>query len=129
MGDFYQNGIVTTLHNLSDRSIEELERELLDFSRERPLGLILPSLFSELEGEALALSAAQLARGACCYDMMYAGEPTAFLHLAKSLGAARCADGRGMLVEQAAESFHVWRGVRPRTAPVIEALGRTLEGR
>jgi glucosyl-3-phosphoglycerate synthase len=54
MGDFYQNGIVTTLHNLSDRSIEELERELLDFSRERPLGLILPSLFSELEGEALS---------------------------------------------------------------------------
>jgi len=53
MGDFYQNGIVTTLHNLSDRPIEAVERELLAFSRERPLGLILPSLFSELEGEAL----------------------------------------------------------------------------
>ena len=53
MGDFYQNGIVTTLHNLSRRPVEELERELLEFSRKRPLGLILPSLFSELEGEAL----------------------------------------------------------------------------
>ena len=53
MGDFYQNGIITTLHNLSNRPLEELERELLDFSRKRPLGLILPSLFSELEGVAL----------------------------------------------------------------------------
>lgn len=53
MGDFYQNGIITTLHNLSRRPVEDLEQELLGFSRSRPLGLILPSLFSELEGEAL----------------------------------------------------------------------------
>ena len=53
MGDFYQNGIITTLHKLSDRPVAELESELLVFSRQRPLGLILPSLFSELEGEAL----------------------------------------------------------------------------
>lgn len=53
MGDFYQNGIITTLHNLSDRPLEDMERELQDFSRERPMGLILPSLYSELEGEAL----------------------------------------------------------------------------
>ena len=53
MADFYQNGIITTLHNLEDRSIEELESELTRFSEKRPLGLILPSLFSELEGKAL----------------------------------------------------------------------------
>jgi glucosyl-3-phosphoglycerate synthase len=53
MGDFYQNGIITTLHNLSDRPVEELEQELLTFSGKRPMGLILPSLFSELEGVAL----------------------------------------------------------------------------
>ena len=53
MGDFYQNGIITTLHNLSNRSLEDMERELMEFSCERPLGLILPSLYSELEGEAL----------------------------------------------------------------------------
>jgi glucosyl-3-phosphoglycerate synthase len=53
MGDFYQNGIVTTLHNLSNRSVEELEQELVAFSAKRPMGLILPSLFSELEGDAL----------------------------------------------------------------------------
>ena len=54
MGDFYQNGIITTLHNLSDRPLEELERELINFSDKRPMGLILPSLFSELEGSALS---------------------------------------------------------------------------
>jgi len=53
MGDFYQNGIITTLHNLSQRPVEALEQELLGFSRRRPLGLILPSLYSELEGVAL----------------------------------------------------------------------------
>ncbi|PLW81673.1 glycosyl transferase [Kineobactrum sediminis] len=53
MGDFYQNGIITTLHNLSHRSLEDMENELVRFSGSRPMGLILPSLYSELEGEAL----------------------------------------------------------------------------
>ena len=53
MGDFHQNGIITTLHNLSDRPVEALEEELLSFSHKRPMALILPSLFSELEGTAL----------------------------------------------------------------------------
>lgn len=53
MADFYQNGTVTTLHNLAQRKPEHLEAELLAFSKKRPLGLILPSLFSELEGKAL----------------------------------------------------------------------------
>ncbi len=53
MADFYQNGIVTTLHNLSQRPLEDIESELRDFSKKRPMSLILPSLFSELEGDAL----------------------------------------------------------------------------
>ncbi|GLS90714.1 glycosyl transferase [Psychromonas marina] len=53
MADFYQNGIVTTMHNLAQRSNEDLEAELETFSKTRPMGLILPSLFSELEGDAL----------------------------------------------------------------------------
>ncbi|WP_166372927.1 glycosyl transferase [Psychromonas sp. SA13A] len=52
MADFYQNGIVTTMHNLRQRSNEDLEAELKTFSSTRPMGLILPSLFSELEGDA-----------------------------------------------------------------------------
>jgi len=53
MADFYQNGIVTTLHNLENRPIDEIEQELLNFSSKRAMGLILPSLYSELEGKAL----------------------------------------------------------------------------
>jgi len=53
MADFYQNGVVTTLHNLAQRDPADMEAELLKFSKIRPLGLILPSLFSELEGKAL----------------------------------------------------------------------------
>ena len=53
MADFYQNGVVTTMHNLAQRSNEDLEAELETFSKTRPMGLILPSLFSELEGDAL----------------------------------------------------------------------------
>jgi glucosyl-3-phosphoglycerate synthase len=53
MGDFYQNGVITNFHNLTRRPVEELERELVGFSRQRPMSLVLPSLYSELEGEAL----------------------------------------------------------------------------
>lgn len=53
MADFYQNGIITTLHNIANRPVDDLEKELLGFSKQRPMGLILPSLFSELEGPAL----------------------------------------------------------------------------
>ncbi|MGW8310855.1 MAG: shikimate dehydrogenase [Thiogranum sp.] len=57
-----------------------------------------------------------------CYDMMYGSEPTAFMRYAKQRGGKHCFDGLGMLVEQAAESFRLWRGVTPDTAPVIAAL-------
>ena len=53
ISDFYQNGIVATLHNFSNRSYDELEKDLLEFSKFRPITLILPSLYSELEGNAL----------------------------------------------------------------------------
>ena len=53
MGDFYQNGVVTTLHNLRKRPYEELESAMIQFSRNRPLSLILPCLYSELAGPAL----------------------------------------------------------------------------
>ena len=53
MGDFSQNGIVSTLHDFKTKSTDEIERELLEFSKERKMELILPCLYSELEGEAL----------------------------------------------------------------------------
>lgn len=62
MSDFYQNGIITNFHNLTGRSVEALEKELVRFSRKRKMGLILPSLFSELEGPALSQIVDELAK-------------------------------------------------------------------
>ena len=53
MADFFQNGSITTLHNLTRRSVEDLERELSAYSQKRSIGLVLPSLYSELESPAL----------------------------------------------------------------------------
>ncbi len=61
-----------------------------------------------------------------CYDMMYAAEPTIFMQWAAQQGCQHTADGLGMLVEQAAESFSIWRGVEPKTRPVIEAVRASL---
>lgn len=55
MSDFYQNGIISTLHNLRTRTVEDLEDDLIAFSKTRPMALVLPSLFSELEKPALQL--------------------------------------------------------------------------
>ena len=53
MGDFHQQGLVTTLHQLHQRPLQKLEEELVGFSKQQPMALILPSLFSELQGTAL----------------------------------------------------------------------------
>lgn len=62
MGDFYQTGIVTTLHNLTQRPTDALESELLAFSKHKRLGLILPCLYSELETEAMPNIVRELSR-------------------------------------------------------------------
>ena len=62
MGDFHQNGKIATLHNLSDRPVEELEADLIEFSRHRPMGLVIPSLYSELETPALENIVRELTR-------------------------------------------------------------------
>lgn len=73
-----------------------------------------------LAGEAPRLPRGVLRKGLLAYDLVY-GKDTPFLASARAAGAL-ASDGTGMLVEQAAESFHLWRGVRPDTAPVLERL-------
>jgi shikimate dehydrogenase len=84
--------------------------------------LVINATSSSLQGELPPLPTGVFAEGSLAYDMMYGNKLTPFLAFAQSQGAARLADGLGMLVEQAAESFFLWRGARPETLPVIELL-------
>ena len=83
--------------------------------------LVINATSMSLQGELPPLPADAFAPGALAYDMMYGKKPTPFLAFAASHGA-KTSDGLGMLVEQAAESFLLWRGLRPETAPVIALL-------
>jgi len=84
--------------------------------------LIINATAASLAGQVPALPASIVTRNSWCYDMMYGDRPTAFMGWARQRGAARCLDGLGMLVEQAAESFYLWRTVRPDTRPVIQEI-------
>jgi shikimate dehydrogenase len=94
----------------------------LDELAGRRFDLIINATSIGLAGGVPAIPDDCLADGAWTYDMLYSDEPTPFCRWATVHGAARALDGLGMLVEQAAESFFLWRGVRPRTPPVIELL-------
>lgn len=90
--------------------------------------LIINATSASLAGELPPLPTNLLSRGCCCYDMSYGPEPTPFMRWAAGEAAWAVADGLGMLVEQAAESFCIWRGKRPETRPVIESLRAALSG-
>ena len=83
--------------------------------------VVINATSASLDGQAPAVPAGAFAPGALAYDMVYGKGLTPFLRLARQAGCARLADGVGMLVEQAAEAFAAWRGVRPDTR---EALAR-----
>jgi shikimate dehydrogenase len=84
--------------------------------------LVINGTSASLERQQLSLPETILAPAACCYDMVYSDTDTVFVEWAKHHGAAIAVDGLGMLVEQAAESFFIWRGIRPDTMPVIKML-------
>ena len=91
-----------------------------------PDALVVNATASGLQDAAPDLPPGLYAPGAAAYDMMYGAQPTAFMKQAEADGAALMADGLGMLVGQAAESFFIWHGLRPDPAPVLAALRADL---
>ena len=92
-----------------------------------PVDLIINATSASLSGEVPPIAGSLVEPGkTVCYDMMYGKEPTAFCRWATEQGAALSMDGLGMLAEQAAEAFLLWRGVRPDTVPVLAELRRQL---
>lgn len=108
----FQNFHAFAPHGVTVRSYARLSGERFD--------VLINATSAGLSNEMPPLPEDIFAAGALAYDMVYGGT-TPFLQFARTRGA-RTADGTGMLVEQAAESFFIWRGVRPQTTPVIDML-------
>ncbi len=94
----------------------------------RRFDLVINGTSASLAGELPALPDTLLNEKSCCYDMMYASQPTPFMRWAAQHTAWAVSDGLGMLVEQAAESFYLWRGLRPQTGPVLAELRTAITG-
>ena len=99
----------------------------LDALSGREFDLLINATSASLHNAVPNIPTTVVARGGGCYDLMYAAEATPFMLWARDSAAERSVDGAGMLVEQAAEAFYLWRGVRPRTRAVIEALRAQLQ--
>lgn len=96
-----------------------------DFGSE-PFDVVINATAASMTGELPALPPGIVSSRSICYDMYYGRGETAFTSWALQRGCARAIMGLGMLVEQAAESFHLWRGVRPDTASVLSSLTAEL---
>ena len=89
---------------------------------DEPFDLVINATSASLSGVVPAIPPSVIKADSLCYDMAYSKGDTPFLKWARDNGCPHAVQGWGMLVEQAAESFQLWRGVRPQTAPVLEAL-------
>jgi len=105
--------------NITAQAFSELPHE--------PFDLIINGTAASLQGAVPPIPNECVGESTSLYDMMYASEPTSFLKWGKNLGANVCIDGLGMLVEQAAESFFIWRGIRPETQTIIATLREQMK--
>ena len=123
-----------------NRTVNRAERIARRFARRGPVracgfdtiptgrwDLIVNATSAGLKGETPPYPDTALSEDTLCYDLCYGLEPTPFCRWARERGAARVVAGWGMLVEQAAESFYIWRGIRPDTAPVLERIAAGLD--
>lgn len=106
--------------------IAALEAGPYDLLAGRSFDLIINATSAGLTDEMPRLPDTLLTERSCCYDMVYGAQPTPFMRWAAHHAAWAVADGLGMLVEQAAESFYIWRQVRPDTRPVIRQIREML---
>lgn len=90
--------------------------------------VVVNATATSLQGAAIPVDASVLTKGGLALDMMYGPAAAGFLQWAEQHGA-KARDGLGMLVEQAAEAFNIWRGIKPETAPVLAALRARLAAR
>jgi len=93
---------------------------------EQQFDLIINATAASLQGEVPPIPEALLNSSCYCYDMMYADKATAFMQYAEQQGVHHIADGLGMLVGQAAESFNLWRGVKPEVTGVIQTIRQSM---
>ncbi len=89
-----------------------------------PTDIVINATSAGVKGEAAPFAKSIFTAETFCYDLSYSVKDTPFVLLARASGAGDSAQGWGMLVEQAAESFAIWRGVRPDTAPILQKLQR-----
>lgn len=129
---FKQRPALLTIANRTVSRAQELAKAFAHLGKVEACGydelvgkrfdVVINGTSASLKGEVPPLPVNLFAKNAVAYDMMYGDKPTAFLEWAMLHGAATAADGLGMLVEQAAESYLLWHGVRPETRHVIAAL-------
>ena len=128
----YEQAAAITIANRTLSKAEQLRDEFEQYANvnavsyaaigKQQFDLIINGTSLSLSGELPPISPELIAANCCCYDMMYGDDDTPFVSWAKQNGATLSLDGLGMLVEQAAESFAIWNGTRPQTAPVIDQL-------
>lgn len=106
------------LGNIQGCGLDEINQQQFD--------IVINGTSASLQGDLPPLPDNLFTPGACCYDMMYAAMPTPFMEWSQQHGAAQILDGLGMLVEQAAESFFIWRNVMPETQSVISTIRQSL---
>lgn len=125
-----------SLLRIANRTVGKAETIAEDFSHIGPVSacrfdlvpvtegydLVINATSAGIKGDAPPYPAAAISPETFCYDLSYGLTPTPFSEWARKQGAAKSLMGWGMLVEQAAESFHIWRGVRPDTAPVLKQM-------
>ena len=131
----FKNGVGSiTLYNRTAAKAELLQEEFMPFGEIQSLSsddltggfsLVINATSASLDGVIPDIPD-NVVSNAVCYDLAYSYGETSFLNWAKKNGSAKNLQGLGMLVEQAAESFYIWRGVRPRTSEVVDKLRSEL---